>query len=533
MFHRVGSALSLLSLFCCISGWAQSQVTQPTPAPDGQQGQFTLRTESRVVLNDVMVMDSQGNPVHGLPGTSFRVYDNGKLQKINSFEEHTPQPGEKYEPVAQSGSPGAFSNGYLKKLPPVVNVVVIDIANLDIVDQMFLYAQLKKFFEQVPLDQPIAIYLRASAGCFPVQDFTADREMLLAALRRAIPRVPPSGKEWLNDLDTMHRLALLLSPVQGRKNVLWFSGGSTLFLNSAKSIDTKDVTENLQSMGDDSTWRQLYDELEQERIALYPVDARGLMVEIDPSTRRQHELMNAMAHATGGQAIVNTNGLQEEAARLMDVDRSYYTLTYTPQDFKEDDKYHKIRIELENGSHYQLSYRQGYYADGSKGSVDVNGKPQPRTRLLSDGQKLTLPGLGQEPITFQARLLDASNPELTQRKATSILQADPARKNSKPYVVRYSVPASDLSLVPDGDKQKLSIDVASIKLSDTGNLTGRHAEEVAITLGGDVAARIKGKSILIDQPVSLRGEDKYLYLAVWDPVNGRTGTMQVPIEIPK
>ncbi|WP_446745716.1 VWA domain-containing protein [Silvibacterium acidisoli] len=532
MVHRVGGALSALLVAGCISGWAQNQSAEP--APDGQPGQYTLRTESRVVLNDVMVTDSQGNPVRGLPGTSFRVYDNGKLQKVNSFEEHTPQPGEKYEPAAQSGAPGTFSNANLKHLPPVVNVVVIDIANLDIVDQMFLYAQLKKFFEQAPLDQPIAIYLRAAAGCFPVQDFTADREVLLAALRRTIPRVPPTGKEWLNDLDTMHRLALLLGPVQGRKNVLWFSGGSTLFLNAAKSMNSPDVTENLQLMGNDSNWRQLYDELEQERIALYPVDARGLMVEVDPSIRRQHELMNEMAQATGGQAIVNTNALQEAAARLMDTDRSYYTLSYTPQNFKEDNKYHRIRIELDNGSHYQLSYRQGYYADGSKGgSVDVNAVPGSRTRLLSDGQKLTLPGLGQEPITFQARLLDASSPELAQRKATSTLQAEPPRKNSKSYVVRYSVPASGLSLVPDGEKQKLSIDVASIKLSDTGNLTGKHAEEVALTLGGDASARIKGKSILIDQPVNLRGEDKYLYLAVWDPVNGRTGTMQVPVDIPR
>src|SRR6201999_1578787 len=101
----------------------------------------------------------------------------------------------------------------------------------------------------------------------------------------------------LNDLDTMHRLALLLGPVQGRKNVLWFSGGSTLFLR-----------EDPQIIEDYANWRLLYDELEQERIALYPIDARGLTVNSGWGMIRQHMLMSDMAEATGGQAFYNNNG---------------------------------------------------------------------------------------------------------------------------------------------------------------------------------------------------------------------------------
>ncbi|WP_446742152.1 VWA domain-containing protein [Silvibacterium acidisoli] len=545
MLRFAVSTMAALLLLCSASGRAQNQnnsgATPPSPQPgassqnpnqnpdsrkprpDYQPAPFTLHAEARVVLSDVMVTDSKGNPIHGLPRTDFHVYDNGQLQNVDSFQEHTVQQSEKYTPASESGSAGTFSNAYLKTLPPVLNVVVIDIANLGVVYQMYLYSQLTKFFQQAPLDQPIAVYLRAGSGCFLVQDFTADRNLLLTALRRAIPRIPPTGREWLNDLDTMHRLALLLGPVQGRKNVLWFSGGSTLFMR-----------EDPQIIEDYANWRVLYDELEQERIALYPIDARGLTVEGGGRMIRQQMLMNDMAQATGGHAIYNSNGLKEAAAHLMDVDRSYYTLTYSPQNFKRDNKYHKIKIELADGSHYKLSYRQGYFADGSVGgSADLIAAPRPRTRVLSDGQKITLPGFTTEPITFQARLLEASLPELTQSKPTATLQAAEPRKKSKPYVVRYTVPAADLTIVPDGDKQKIAMGVASIELSDVGTLADKRMEEIRFNIPNDKLAQVQGKSIVIDQPVNLRRDDKYLYLAVWDPTSGRAGTVQVPIEIPK
>ena len=529
--NRIAAAL----LLCSVSAWAQnpgSSASQPSPAtaqtqqqpaPDIPPGQFTIHAESRIVLSDVMVTDNHGNPIRGLPRDAFRVYDNNRPQKIDFFQEHAVEPDQKHLPASAAGSTNTFSNAALKTLPPVVNIVVIDIANLDIVPQMYLYAQLVKFFNESPLDQPIAMYLRAGSGCFLIQDFTADRTLLLHALRRAIPRFPPTGREYLSDLDTMNRLALSLAPVPGRKNVLWFSGGSTRFFSEAAQL-----------VADDVNARFLYDELEQERIALYPIDARGLMVYPPPGLIRQHIAMQDMAHATGGQAIYNNNGLKEATAHLIDTDRSYYTLTYAPQDFKEDNKYHKIKIELADGLHYRLSYREGYFADGSKGGIaDLNGGPKPRTRLLSDGQTLTEPDLHMVPIIFKARLLEASSPELTQTKPQITIQPEPPRKKSKPYVIRYTVPAEDISLLPDGDQRKMLLNVASIELSDLGTLIGKRAEQIRLTLPRDAKLHIQGLSLVIDQPVNLIRDDKYLFLAVWDPTNRRTGTLETPIEIPK
>ena len=38
------------------------------------------------------------------------------------------------------------------------------------------------------------------------------------------------GREYLTDFETLRQIAVALSQLPGRKNVLWFSGGSMRFL---------------------------------------------------------------------------------------------------------------------------------------------------------------------------------------------------------------------------------------------------------------------------------------------------------------
>ena len=74
--------LTVLSYFPARS-WAQAAAQTP-PA----QSTYTFRADTHIVLTDVTVTDAKGNPVHGLPQTAFRIFDNNKPQEIASFEEH-------------------------------------------------------------------------------------------------------------------------------------------------------------------------------------------------------------------------------------------------------------------------------------------------------------------------------------------------------------------------------------------------------------------------------------------------------------
>ncbi len=498
---------------------AQAQSQQPPPPPATQP--YTIRTISRVVLTDVTVTDSKGNPVRGLPESAFQIFDNKKPQKIGSFEEHSGVPAAAtMEPVI--AAKGVYSNDYLKHLPPVLNVVIIDIANLSVPDQMYLYYELTQFLKDPP-SQPLAIYLRAGNGCFLVQNFTTDRGLLAAAVRKAIPRVQPTGREYLSDIDTMYQIAGYLSQLQGRKNVLWFSGGSTLYLRQDANL-----------YEDPQAWRNLYDLLEQERIAVYPIDARGLTTAIVPGMWAQDALMNETAMATGGQAFYNTNGMKEITNRILSTDGSFYTLTYTPHDFHFDNKWHKIQVKL-NVEGYQLSYRRGYFADGSPGGAE---QPQqdtgPRTRLLPSGEKVELPAMRSLPIIFQARVLPVSDPAVAASPVISgIIQAPPPKRGAVPYSILYELPVDAFMRPMVDGKPEITLGVAAIVLNSDGRAVDAHAERVKMTLNTDSLRLHPDIRMAIDQRLNLKKNDQYLYLAVWDMTSGRLGTLQVPVQVPK
>src|SRR5579862_8489017 len=143
---------SLLLLLTAVATPAQAQGPAQTP-PD--QPTYTFQTNTRVVLTDVTVTDANGHPVHGLPQSAFRIFDNKQPQVIASFEEHAGLPA---ATLQSASTDGVYSNDYLLHLPAVLNILLIDIANIDMADQMYLNYELTKFLNAQPEGQPLAIY---------------------------------------------------------------------------------------------------------------------------------------------------------------------------------------------------------------------------------------------------------------------------------------------------------------------------------------------------------------------------------------
>lgn len=319
--------------------WAQGPRTQTPPNPGG----YVFHSNTREVLTDVTVTDRHGNPIDGLSRSAFHIFDNERPQQLESFEEHAGAPAT----VAATGSaPNVFSNSYLQHLPPSLNVILIDTTTIDIVDQMVLNQQLMRFVNALPVNQSLAIYQRAVDGTILQQNFTSDHNLLLTAIHRAIPHLRQPGAWQASDFGTLEQMAAFLSQMPGRKNVLWFTGGSNLFLKPDPSV-----------IPPSQLLREIYDELETERIALYPIDARGLTVAINTAMAPQHMLMTDMADATGGQAWYDNNGLAQIASHTVDTDSHFYTLTYRPDNLKANNKWHKVKIAVDGGP-YHLSYRQ-------------------------------------------------------------------------------------------------------------------------------------------------------------------------------
>jgi VWFA-related protein len=508
---RTATFLVYFSLGLVDFSHAQTQAgTGMAPSQPG----YTIQTGARVVLTDVTVTDGNGNPVRGLPVSAFQVFDNKKKQRIASFEEHArtsavPLPGSSY---------GVFSNDYLLHLPSVLNIIVLDIANIRIADQMWLNYQLTGFLSNLPSDQPVAIYLRAGSGCFLVQNFTTDRALLLAALHRAIPRIPPLGPEYLSDQQILSEVAYTLRSLPGRKNVLWFSGGSTAYL-----------LPNGTAFQDQAAMRAIYDSLEEERIAVYPIDARGLTVASDIAMVGQHGDMEDVARATGGHAFYDNNGVAQAAAHVLDTSGSFYTLTYSPSNFHVDNKWHNVRIKLDGG--YHVSYRTGYFADGNNG---VAQKPAPpRTKLLISGDTVQTKTQHATPVIFHAAMLPTADPVLASLRADAEgLPAPPPKGGATRFSVRYSVPVDQITAQSLNGKRTFVIGLAAVTIDRDGDVLKRQFEHVTMSFDEAYFPHRSHAPLVVDQQLNLSSVDQYLYLAVWDVHSDRFGELQMPLNLP-
>ncbi len=475
---------------------------------------YTLHVSSRLVLTDVTVTDQGGNPVHNLARSAFEILDNGKPQGIASFSEHTaaekPQPGP--PPI-----PGEFSNSFLQNPPPAFNVLLLDITTIRITDQMYLAEQLKKFVAALPPDGMLAVYLRAGDHVALLQDFTSDRALLGTAVARAVPRLQQPGSWAASDLDTLQQMLTFLKPYPGRKNLIWFSGGSNLGLMT-------DATQ-LPVFVD---MRPLYDALESTRIAVYPVDARGLTVAEPGGRVWQQMMMEQTAQATGGHAFYNDNGLKQIAARIVNDGSDFYTLSYYPHDPKFDNKWHKVKVQLQAGGEpYQLSYRRGYFDDGSN-QAPSSGE---RIALRADGStRRVSPDVLKSPIIFSATVQPATPRALS---VSGDAETTPPRKNQTTYLIHYSVRATDVvQQIKDG-KPQVMLDTGVLAVNRLGTHVARQAKSVQVNLDPDKLRAHPDGNIGFQEQINLpRGED-FLYIMVWDKESGRFGTLQAPVTVAK
>lgn len=522
-------------LVCCCVGGAAMAWGQ---AANSQEKRPTFQVKARIVLTDVTVTDRNGNPVRGLKEQDFRIFDNGRGETLKSFDEHVSQPSAAYEAAAPAGE---YSNAEMLHPPPVVNAILIDATTIDLVDQMYLYQQLTKFVEKLPPGEPVAIFCRSGQMTLLLQSFTSDHAALMTAIRRAIPHVQRPGADYATDRDTLQQIAFYLSQVPGRKNLLWFTGGSRLYLAvdpmsgqggglSAASAGQRGTAPTGMDLPNIPDYRQIYDVLEQERITLYPIDARGLETDPVRGTVGQHLQMAEDAAATGGQAWYNTNDLTQAAERIVATDGDYYTLTYSPDDLSNNGRWHRVEVKLSERG-YHLSYRRGYFDDEKNGT-----SPAQDTRaVLEAKQGKAKQALDQQsaPIEFTAQVAEIS--PLAEAAAVRAGTIRTPKAGEVPYAIVYRVPVADLvaKSVDANHRGTYTVGSGVLAFDQYGTLVKRQGQTLTITADErEVRAKPDGK-MTFDEEVNLPKGENYLYLVVWDPATGRLGTMNLSLNVKK
>ena len=282
-----------------------------TAAQDANTPTSTLQINSRAVLVDVIVTGKGGKPITGLKQDAFTVTEQGKPQTISYFEEHTGAPAAAPKEIPKF-PPNVFSNFSPFPQPAEVNVLLLDSLNTRMESQTLVHQQALKFLKDLKPGSRMAIFTMGK-GLHFVQGFTDDPALLFAALGNkknnevqssemlkgqeetnaqanligmmsapagnggttADPGMVTDLQNFIQENDTsretdralltmanLQRLATFLNGFPGRKNVIWFSESPAI----ARRVDQQMEKE----------WQKTQNMLAAARVALYPVDARGV-----------------------------------------------------------------------------------------------------------------------------------------------------------------------------------------------------------------------------------------------------------------
>jgi VWFA-related protein len=187
-------------------------------------------------------------------------------------------------------------------------------------------------------------------------------------------------------LEAFQQLSRYLASIPGKKNLLWFSA-TFPFVPSPETVSSTGAQNGMRSGGQDYSEeiRKTADLMAANRIAVFPIDVRGLMVqpsfdlsrkktekgpqeiqEFETETAGEHDTMNALAQETGGRAIYNTNDLQGAIDQVIHTGPLYYTLRYSPANKTLDNQLRHIDVKVDRNN-VRLAFHHEYYASSREG----------------------------------------------------------------------------------------------------------------------------------------------------------------------
>jgi VWFA-related protein len=166
-----------------------------------------LKTTSRSVVVDVVVTKASDEPIEGLHQQDFVVMEDGKLQTINFFEEHTAVDA---RPAVTPALPShIFSNQIAAPQSDSVNVLLLDSLNTPEADQARIHKQVMDFVEHKNPGTRVAIFALGEHLRL-LQGFTANSSLLKAALnsKAAAPGTTNASRTRDDDLRDKEYIAM-------------------------------------------------------------------------------------------------------------------------------------------------------------------------------------------------------------------------------------------------------------------------------------------------------------------------------------
>lgn len=597
MNTRISLVLALAFTLALQSTLAQQATPSPTPSPQtttpqptpplavpspsqvdasGEQDDDVVRITTNLVQIDAVVTDRDGRQVTDLRPEDFEILENDRPQPITNFSYVALTPG------AQAvASPTRGRDDAGRSAPPVPPVrlrpeqvrrtyaLVVDDLGLSFASVFFVRQAIKRFIDEQVQPGDLVAILRTGGGAGALQQFTADRRQLHAAIERV--RWNPRGRgevntfrlltgaphtaensglgrgnqiseeanrrrdettgerdeqvdEFREEIFSVGTLGALnfvvrgMRELPGRKAVVLFSDGFRM-----REARVREAV------------RRLTDVATRASVVFYTIDPRGLQVPemltaadntFDLSSQQIDSMLNArsraffesqdgpvfLAQQTGGLAVYNANDIERGLRRVLADQAGYYLIGYRPDNatFNPTRRFNEVQIRLKRPG-LRVRTRAGFY-----GVTDREARPAPRTRSEQLAAALYSPFTSGD-----VRL-----------RLTSIFGND-AQTGSFVRSVMH-LDARDLTFVSEADGwHRTVVDVVAITFGDNGRISDQvnRTETIRVRGAGYTAALQNGLVYPLSVPVRQPGAYQ-LRVAVRDSATARTGSANQFVEVP-
>jgi VWFA-related protein len=407
--------LFALSVFALASASAQDQIkAEPTD--------LTIKSFTKLVQVPVIVRDKAGRAVKGLTKDDFVLYEDGKPVKISSFQASVSAAEQAQAAgVEKRLPPGEYTNVAPQSGKPVerpVVILMIDTTNIQFLDQAQARAKMIKFLgEKIEAGTLLTLMVNTRLGPRVIHDYTTDPKVLIAALQhvryttnttnttdsadralaeqalnvdnetareaKALADFVSGGGEFSGivraaytsmSLAALNSIASRFANVPGRKSLLWVASNFPYFGDDWTAISSTDPR---------GRFVQTLERLNDANIALYPIDAGGLLgyngfapgfqssaiarnpAGVGPmggtgvlagtgdtslgniSASRPVDNMKVVAELTGGIPFYGTNDLAGAMKKAADDAQDYYMLGYYLTGGESDKtEHHKLKVSV-------------------------------------------------------------------------------------------------------------------------------------------------------------------------------------------
>ncbi len=553
MLRNRAFAFACVFLLCTPGAFAQA----PDQAPK-------FRTQTNLVLIPVQVRNHNEH-VPDLKQDVFTLLEDGKPQKIAVFEE-VRTTTQRLQPAPVG--PHEFTNELIGSPETArYTIIAIDRINTGAMDMNRVRQGLTSFLAHTAdTGEPIRLISIELNGIRMLQDFTTDPRAIAAALERStksatkteqssvnldetlaerenqILAAEASGSlsaeqaaqylktldntkdqeqsviafqersTRINSLEALQQVALSLTGLPGRKSLVWASSGYPFssMVRQGRTAVRYDFSQVGEATALDAYTTQL---LSSANIAMYPVDARGLVNTawdaMDPSHKysptyaekdaRQQSNQDVLttferlAAGTGGKPCYNRPELTNCFKEALDDSRDYYMLGFYVDSKNTKEGWHKLQVKVEEKG-ANIRARNGF----------LFPIPDPgQTRDLDMSTAV-------HSLLFDAGIPFKGEWTTTQPRGTKV---------GNTFVVQVLPSANVL----DVSQRKLNLEFAGIARTKDGTVAGQFSQVVDRTLPPEAVSLIEKSGITYKNTLDLPPGEYLVRFVVRDNLTGRTG----------